>query len=222
MSLLQRLSQLVGRGGSGQGETRWVVVDVETSGLNAHRDRLLAIAGVAVRVDGARPRIDVGDSFEIVLRQDADSSAPDRANILLHGIGVAAQRAGVEPGEALLAFERWVGPSPLVAFHSAFDEAMIQRHFQAMHGRRMANAWADLALVAPVVAPKVRARTLDEWMDAYGIECAVRHQAAADTFATAELMLRLWTAIGAELGGRPIHFGLMQRLAAQARWMPSS
>jgi DNA polymerase-3 subunit epsilon len=34
-------------------------------------------------------------------------AAPDKANILLHGIGVGAQRAGMPPAEALAAFARY-------------------------------------------------------------------------------------------------------------------
>jgi DNA polymerase III subunit epsilon len=222
MSLLTPLARWLGRAGTQAPATRWAVVDVETSGLDAHRDRLLAIAAVAVDTAGERPRILFGDSFEVVLRQPEDPAAPDKANILLHGIGVGAQRAGVEPAAALEAFERWLAGAPLVAFHSAFDETMIQRHAQSVLGRRLPNAWVDLAMVAPVVAPKVRAKSLDEWMGAYRIECAVRHQAAADTTATAELMLKLWPAIRAEAGGKAVGFGLMQKLAAQARWMPAN
>ena len=68
---------------------RWVVVDVETSGLDAKNDRLLAIAAIGLRVGPApasRPEIVLGDSFEVVLRQEA---ASDRDNILLHGIGAS-------------------------------------------------------------------------------------------------------------------------------------
>jgi DNA polymerase-3 subunit epsilon len=222
VSLLQPLARWLGRAAPAEAATRWVVLDVETSGLDAHRDRLLAIAALAVDTAGERPRILFGDSFEVVLRQADDPAAPDKANILLHGIGVGAQRAGVEPAAALQAFERWVAGAPLVAFHSAFDETMIQRHAQAALGRRLPNPWVDLAMVAPVVAPKVRARSLDEWMGAFGIECAVRHQAAADTMATAELMLKLWPAIRSEAGGKAVSFDAMRKLAAQARWMPAN
>ena len=45
-----------------------------------------------------RAHITLADSFEVVLRQPHDTHAPDKANILLHGIGVGAQRDGVEPG----------------------------------------------------------------------------------------------------------------------------
>ena len=36
---------------------RWVVIDCETSGLDPEQDELLAIGGVAVRVEGARAEI---------------------------------------------------------------------------------------------------------------------------------------------------------------------
>lgn len=210
MSWLQRLL----RRGPALDDARWIVLDVESSGLDASRDRLLAIAALAVRVDGARAAIALGDSFEIVLR--SESATTDKANILVHGIGVGAQRAGVEPAEALAAFERYVGASPLVAFHAAFDRTLIERGFDAL-GRRLANPWLDIAPLAEVLHPQVGARSLDEWMQHFGIVCAVRHQAAADTLATAELLLKLWPALLRELP-RP-RFGAVARLAASRRWV---
>jgi DNA polymerase-3 subunit epsilon len=81
------------------------MLDVETSGLNAKRDRLLAIAAIGMQIDWSRQalKIDLGDSFEAVLQQDHASS---HANILLHGIGVQEQRAGLAPTQALQAFRK--------------------------------------------------------------------------------------------------------------------
>ncbi len=100
---------------------RWVVLDVESSGLNPQQDRLLAIAAVAVHTGGDKPVISLADSFEVVIRQPAASAGPDRQNILLHGIGIGAQSAGLERGAALNALTRFVADSGLVAFHVAFD-----------------------------------------------------------------------------------------------------
>ena len=92
-------------------KARWVVLDVETTGLDMHRDHLLAIAAIAVRFEGdAPPRLSLADSFEAVLQHD--SASTDKNNILLHGIGIAAQREGAPPREVLLAFEQWIGGSP--------------------------------------------------------------------------------------------------------------
>jgi DNA polymerase-3 subunit epsilon len=204
------------RESSPEAARRWVVLDVESSGLDVRRDRLLAIAAVALRLDDeASPRIAIGDSFEALLRQDPDVST-DKANILLHGIGVGAQRSGVPAAEALGAFERWLGEAPLVAFHAAFDEAMIQAAMQAALGRTLAGRWLDLEPVAGVLHPEVRGRTLDDWLAHFGIECAVRHQAAADTLATAELLLRLWPAARSQ---RCTSFAGLRRLADSRRWL---
>ena len=197
---------------------RWVVLDVESSGLDVRRDRLLAIAAIAVRVDGGRARIELADSFEVVLQQPQTGAGPDRQNILLHGIGVGAQRAGVERRQALRAFADYAGSSPLLAFHAAFDRAMIDRACQAEGLPVPRHGWLDLEPLAAVLKPQIRARSLDEWMQALGIRCAVRHQAAADTLATAELLLKLWPALKAELPSPS--FRAVAALAAQRRWLP--
>ncbi len=195
---------------------RWVLVDVEASGLDAAHDRLLAIAALAVRAPAEdRPSIHLGDSFEVVLRQSETSV--DRPNILLHGIGVGAQRDGVDPRAALAAFAAWVGRSPLIGFHSPFDETMIRRAFQAASLPVPPNPWVDLAHIAEVAKPDVHAKSLDEWLQHFGIEVAVRHQAAADTLATAELLLRLWPDIRAQRP--PPGFRGLLTLAAQRRWL---
>jgi len=197
-------------------DSRWVMLDVESSGLDPKHDRLLAIAAIALHRDGSPPRLALGDSFEVVIRQP--EVAVDKANILVHGIGVGAQRGGAEPAQALAAFERWVGGSPLLGFHVAFDEALIQRAMRAVLGRVLANPWIDLADVARVVRPDVAGRSLDEWMDALGVRCAVRHQAAADTLATAELLLKLWPQVLAQRQGDD--WRALARLASQRRWLP--
>jgi DNA polymerase-3 subunit epsilon len=196
--------------------SRWAVVDVEATSIDARTATLLAIAALAVTVQpGGVPRIALGDSFEVVLRQ---ANLPvDKANILLHRIGVQTRREGIEPRAALGAFERWLGESPLVAFHSAFDEKMLERAMRKFCQRTLPNAWLDLEHVAEVVHPEVRARTLDDWLELFRIECAVRHQAAVDTLATAELMLHLWP--GILKCGEGTSFAGLQRLAAHRKWL---
>jgi DNA polymerase III subunit epsilon len=99
---------------------RWVVLDVETSGLDTRADDLLAIAAMGLSVDwpSRTLRLSLRDSFEVFLRPDRTS---DRANVLLHGIGHEAQRSALEPSVALDRFLAFVGGAPLLAFHASFD-----------------------------------------------------------------------------------------------------
>lgn len=166
--------------------TRLVVVDVESSGLNVRKDRLIAIGAVAV-VNG---NIVLADSLDIVLQQ---SRISERGNILIHGIGGEAQRQGMPPAEALLTFLEFLGNSPLVAFHVAFDQAMIGRAMKEHLGFRFQHKWADLAYIVPALYPQLARsyRSLDEWMAFFRIGNYARHSALADAMATAELLLAL-------------------------------
>jgi DNA polymerase III subunit epsilon len=196
---------------------RWVVLDVEASGLDAAYDRLIAIAALGVHIGAGRARIVLADSFEVVLRQPPDTHKPDKANILLHGIGVGEQRIGVEPAAALQAFAGFVARSPLLAFHAAFDRTLIERGLAVAGLPRPDNPWLDLEPLAAVLHPDVRAHALDDWLAHFGIRCAQRHQAAADTLATAELLLHLWPSLMRQLREPGIHAA--RKLADQRRWL---
>ena len=194
---------------------RWIVLDVETSGLDPHSDRLLAIAAVALDVspDFERIAIVIGDSYEAVLKQDLPSS---KDNILVHHIGARAQSEGRPPVEVLEEFRAWAGHCPLLAFHAAFDEAMINRAC-GLHGLKpLQNEWLDIEPLAKITGVNPRLRALDDWLGHFGIECAVRHQAAADTFATAELLMRLWPYLKREASS----WSSLRGIARQANWIP--
>ena len=163
-------------------ESRCVVVDVETSGLNLMEDRLISIGAVAV-VNG---KIALGDSFYVVLQQQA---ASERGNILLHGIGTAEQLEGESPAEALLAFLDFLGKAPLIAFHVTFDETMIRRAMSEYLGFTFKHTWLDLAYVMPSLNPPLAKKyhALDDWIGHFGVRIDVRHNALADALATAQL-----------------------------------
>ena len=164
------------------GEARFVVVDVETTGLNLAKDRLIAVGAVAV----AHGKVDLDDSFEIIVQQQNISA---KGNILIHGITGTAQQAGVSPVEALLAFLEYLGGSPLIAFHVTFDQTMIRRALKEYLGLDFKHTWLDLAYAVPALYPDKaqRYRALDDWIGYFGIQNFSRHSALADAMATAQL-----------------------------------
>jgi DNA polymerase III subunit epsilon len=163
---------------------RWVVVDVETSGLNALKDVLIAIGALAV-TDG---QIELADSFEVVLRQAVPSAG---ANIEVHGIGGTEQMGGEEPRAALRAFLDFIGDDPLVAFHAPFDATVLGRAVRRELRRPFRARWLDLADVAPLAWPGRGFGSLDAWLEALGIPMAHRHRAIVDCLGTAQLFLAL-------------------------------
>jgi DNA polymerase-3 subunit epsilon len=165
-------------------ETRFVVADVETSGLNPYRDRLLSIGAIVIE-GGA---LDLGQSFETVLKQTEASTV---SNILVHGIDGTTQMSGVDPAEGLLAFLAFAGKDPMIGYHANFDRVVIERACKKTLGMRPDNTWLDLAILAPSLCKETKPRNegLDAWLDAYGIDNYARHDAVADALATAELFL---------------------------------
>ena len=205
----QRLPEFEGQRPPASG--RWVVVDVESSGLDALHDSLIAVGALAV-VDGA---IDLADSFEVVLRQDEPSTVD---NIEVHGIGGTEQTEGQDPAEALTGFLDFVGKDPLVAFHAPFDAMMLRRAIDRHLGASFRRQWLDLADIAPLVWPKYASRLtgLDDWLAAFDIPVAFRHRAIADCLVTAQLLLMVLPA-ARDIGAPTV--GQLIGLSGTDRWL---
>ncbi|KRP65606.1 PolC-type DNA polymerase III [Pseudomonas orientalis] len=166
---------------------RWVVVDLETSGLHLNRDQVLSIGAVVIE-DGA---VDFSQMFERTLQRTAGKLSP---SVLIHGLGPSAIAAGSDPVDALLDFMAFVGDSPLLAFHAPFDQHMLCRALKESLGYRLAHPFLDVADIAPLLCPEanIREAGLDEWINHFGLQVGERHHASADALATAELMLILF------------------------------
>ncbi len=167
-------------------EVRWVVIDCETSGLDAKRDRLLSLGAVSVR----GRRIALADAYGAVIRQ-AQASA--RENIAIHGIGAEAQRAGRPAEEALRELAAFAADAVPAAFHAPFDAEVLRRALKAACAPPLPRRWLDLAQLAPALYPQAaRAqRALEDWLAHFGIAPRGRHDALGDALATAELLLVL-------------------------------
>jgi DNA polymerase III subunit epsilon len=158
---------------------RWVAIDCETSGLDAARERLLSVGALAVR----EGRIELAHAFEARVKQQAPSAAE---NILIHGIGGDAQRAGLPLAAVLSNLDLYVGDAIPVAYHAPFDAEVLKRH-----GFKPRAPWHDLARLAPALFPGRKAKLLEDWLAEFGIPAHARHDALGDAFAAAQLLLVL-------------------------------
>lgn len=185
---LQQLRPFTALGDNTLRQQRWVVVDLETSGLNMNRDQVLSIGAVVIE-DGA---IDLSQQFEQTLLRVDHKLSPA---VLLHGLGPSAIAAGNEPVEALLDFMEFVGDSPLLAFHAPFDQHMLARALKDSLGYRLQHSFLDVAEIAPMLFPQASFRQagLDEWTAFFDLQAEERHHASADALVTAELALILFS-----------------------------
>ena len=161
---------------------RFVAMDLETTGPNMMRDRIISIGAVAVVERAVRH----DDAFEVVVRQASESRAD---NILVHQIGGQEQRAGVEPVDALLSFLEYLDGSIAVAFRSEFDSTVLGRELQDSLGIRAGPRFLDLASMLPALFPNTPNDSLDDWTRHFGLPPIGRHHAIADAYANAQLLL---------------------------------
>lgn len=167
---------------------RWVVLDLETSGLNMSRDQVLSIGAVVIE-DGA---IDLSQQFERTLLRIDHKLSPA---VLIHGLGPSAIAAGCEPVQALLDFMEFVGNSPLLAFHAPFDQHMLGRALKESLDYRLEHQFFDVAEIAPLLFPQANLKQagLDDWTAFFGLQAEERHNASADALVTAELAMILFS-----------------------------
>ncbi len=165
-------------------DCRLIVLDLETTGLNASKDEVIAIGAVAIR-GGV---IHLGDQFDLVLRRpELDISQ----TVLIHGIGPEALTRGHETEDALLYLLEWMNGDPILAYHSAFDQKFLEKTLRSQLGYGVPHTWMDVADLMPAFFPDARTggKGLDNWADYFGLEVGERHHAASDAMATAELTL---------------------------------
>ncbi|GIZ12635.1 PolC-type DNA polymerase III [Pseudomonas sp. NCCP-436] len=169
-------------------QQRFVVLDLETTGLNLRRDQVLSIGAVVIE-NGA---IDFAQQFERTLHRPNHQAS---ASTLIHGIAPSEVARGDDPAEALLDFMEFVADSPLLAFHAEFDRRMLAAALKQSLGYRLQHPFFDVAEIAPLVCPQTQVRhgSLDEWTSTFGLQVQQRHHASADALVTAELSLLLFS-----------------------------
>lgn len=163
-----------------------LIVDVETSGLDLRRDDVLSIG--AVRIEGMG--IMLGHTFQRVLNVPTRLS-PDSQ--LFHGLTQADLQRGDDPDRALLDLLEFGQDAIWLAWHAWFDQKMLHRSTKRWLRlpRALRPDILDLADIAPVVFPEHAEprNDLDRWLECMGLHNSMRHDAAADAMATAELTL---------------------------------
>jgi DNA polymerase-3 subunit epsilon len=206
------------RGGFGAARTlraaplalaRFVALDLETTGPRLDRDRIIAIGAVAV----ANRSLGHRDAFEAVVRQRRSSSVD---NILVHQIGGQQQLGGRAAAEALIEFLEFMGSAVAVAFRAEFDATVLARELELELGIRMPQRFVDLATLLPALFPGTQNDTLEEWLRHFSLQPIGRHDAVADAYTSAQLMLIALDA-AERLGARTT--GDLMSFEAAQRWL---
>jgi DNA polymerase-3 subunit epsilon len=177
-------------------DVRFVVLDVETSGLDVRRDALLAVG--LLEVEAGRARLD--RSWSSLIRP------PERLlvageSIRIHGLTRAALSEAPPMDEVLPALLERLRGRALVVHVAQIDVGFLNRALAERYRARLRGPILDTARIAMRLhqdaqllgeashgapAPSVQLRALAE---RYGLPAHAQHDALSDAITTAQLFL---------------------------------
>jgi len=170
-------------------ETRFVVLDTETTGFDYENDRILCI-GALVLQNGV---IAIQDSFEVYIEQDHY----DKSTAQIHGILRAFVIQRPSESEALQQFLAFLGDSIIIAHHTIFDFTMINKALERNGFPPLNNKRLDTAILYKKTLIKSHLferkdhYTLDDLADKFDISKKDRHTALGDAYITAIAFLKI-------------------------------
>ena len=162
--------------------SEYVVVDVETTGLDVYNDTIIEIGALWIR-DG-----DVRETFERIVQCNHDVS-PDVLE--LTGL-TAAEIVSGEPIETVMnSFLRFVGSRPLVMHNKAFDMGFIDAALEDLDIDSLENKSYDTLALAKREYPGLPSYSLVDLCGFLSIPVVITHRAIPDCQLTNELFRRL-------------------------------
>lgn len=172
---------------------RFVVLDTETTGLDAKKDQILEIGAIAIN----EKRIVLEDRFHAIIAHE-DLIKSDAVSV--HGLmPQEMQEKGIGERKALLQFISYIGNAVLVAHHAYFDIEILSQRLEHHFGIRLLNFYVDTfhcAIrmehnVTDYSSVKEQEYSLDRLVERFMVTAHDRHTAMGDAFMTAQVFLKL-------------------------------
>lgn len=164
-------------------ESKFVVFDCETSGLNPKIDRILSMGAVTVNDN----IINVNNTFERYLEQEVfkRESAP------IHGLLKKGKYQKTKEEEAIVDFLEYIEGAILIGHHIHFDVSCVNYALKRMGLPKLKNKVLDTSILFKKTKHEVysdvynKVYSLDEVCDELKITKKDRHTAYGDAYLTA-------------------------------------
>jgi len=174
-------------------DSRYVVVDLETTGGSPHQGHRIVEIG-AVVVEGGK----IGDTFESLV--DPERLIP-RGVMEIHGITDSMVFGAPRFSAILPRFLAFSEGATLVSHNARFDRGFLDVESHRDAGEVLAHPHLDTVRLARALVPGLSTYRLGALTDHFGIAIPdrVRHRALGDAMGTAQLLIELM-AIAARTG----------------------
>ncbi len=176
-------------------EARWVVFDLETTGLSPKTSRICEIGAQEVA------QLELAETYETLVNPRVPLP---RAIQALTGIEPARLRSAPPAELAVRRFLSFAGDAVLVAHNARFDMAFLDHEVARLTGRRVAAPVVDTVWLARrLLEGRVRRVGLASLAHFFGTSAEPCHRALADAQATAEILVAL-VGLAQERGARTV------------------
>ena len=165
--------------------TRYVIFDVERTGLNWKEDVILSIGCVGVVND----QIEISDFFEVFIKQENRTQQNEAVEKLFKADSTEA----VAESEAIMRFLGHIKNATLIGHNTNLDIEMMNQALKRMNLGKIKNNVLDINVMYQRFKnlPEDQHHTLDELCDLFKVKKSHRHTASNDAYITALVFLKL-------------------------------
>lgn len=184
----------------------YFIVDIETSGFSAQKDKVLSLAAGCAFGAGLPCEI---DQYDIVHHAEI-SDIPDYI-WKLTGLTAREIQSGQEWKEVLWRALSLAANHVWIAHHARHEVSFLQRHARLLWKTNIRPIVIDTAVVAQALAGLAKVPSLDAACTWLGVPVLNRHRADGDVLMTAEVWkreLHLCKSIGLETVGDVIEYSI--------------
>ncbi|MBE7708549.1 MAG: 3'-5' exonuclease [Cyanobacteria bacterium SIG27] len=159
-----------------------VIIDVETTGLDYTRERIIEFAGIKL-VNGK-----VKEKFETLINAKQHIRKSSQA---IHGISEEDLENAPEEEEIYPKIFEFIGDAPVVAHNAVFDYSFLNRTSKRLYDKPFENNYVDTQMMFKEVYPQYESCGLDTMVGVFGTTNKKRHRAMGDAMALAKCYPKL-------------------------------
>lgn len=154
-----------------------VVLDVETTGLDYTKEKIIEFAGVKL-VDGV-----IVDQFETLVNPHQHIRKSSQA---IHGITEEDLADAPCEEEIFPKIFEFIGDAVIVAHNAIFDFSFLNRTSKRLYDKPLQNRYVDTQQMFKEVYPQMESCGLESLMNVFNVEFSTRHRALADAIGLAK------------------------------------
>jgi len=159
-----------------------IVIDVETTGLDYTREKIIEFAGVKL-VNGR-----IKEKFETLINPEQHIRKSSQA---VHGISEEDLKDAPSEEEIYPKIFEFIKDAPLVAHNAVFDFSFLNRTSKRLYNEPLTNNYIDTQMMFKEVYPQYDSCGLDSLVKVFNGSNKNRHRAMGDAYALAKCYPKL-------------------------------